>query len=99
MKNRSKKKVVIRTKPMTATERQVIPMLHGKILEVKPPVVNSGIAHPAAQFVDHVRGKPERPPGVHIATSRPDFSPQTLAKSLVDVVAYEGLMVFRFQGD
>ena len=99
MKSQNKKKNVIRTTQSSTAEGQASPALLARIPGIKPPVVNSGSAHPAAQFVGPLRGTPQRPLGDHVATSRPELSPPTLAKILVDFDAYEGLMVFRFQGD
>ena len=99
MKSQSKKKIGIRTKQSRTAQVQATPALLARIPGIKPPVVNACSAYRAAQFVDPLGGTPERPTGEHVATSRPKFIPPTLAKSLVDVDAYEGLMVFRFQGD
>ena len=99
MKSQSKKKIVIRTKQSRTAVGEATPALLARIPGIEPPVVNSGIAHPAAKLVDPLGGAPERPSGEHIATPKPNFIPPTLAKSLVDVDTYEGLMVFRFQGD
>lgn len=99
MKSQSKKKIVIRTRQSRTAGGQATPALLARIPGIKPPVVNSGSARPAARLVDPLRGTPERPQVAVVATSGPEFIPPTLAKSLVDVVAYEGLMVFRFQGD
>jgi len=97
MINQIKKNIVIRPKQTKATKGQATPSILATIPGIKPPLVNPGSGYPAGKLVDPLRGTPERPPREHAATSRPDFSPPTLAKILVDVDAYEGLMVFRFQ--
>ena len=93
MKIQSKKKMVIRTKQSRTADGQATPAVLTRIPGIKPPVVNSGSAHRAAQFVDPLRTTAERPPGQHIAMS----GPSTLGDIFVDVDADEDLMVFRFQ--
>ena len=99
MKSQNKKKNVIRTKQSRTAEGQATPALLTRIPGIKPPVVNSGSAHPAAQFLDPVRTTPDRLPGEHIQISSPNGGFPTSADVFVDLNADEDVMVFRFQGD